>query len=103
MFNIQFLQSTEGQDEFLALMQAQHRMTMGMLDDWLRRKPWSYGSIDSVDYMSAALRLSDEMIDRMMDARFFEGMDYDYLMSNFACDGVCEELWTKFPDPEEGE
>lgn len=101
--NLDFMHSQEGQDEFLSLMQAQHRMTRDMLDDWLQRKPWSYGSIDSVDYMDAALALSQEMIDRMMDGKFLEGMDYDYLMANFACDGVCNELWDKFPEPKEEE
>jgi len=39
----------------------------------------------------------------MQDERFLEGLDHDYLMANFACDGVCNELWEKYPDPEDND
>jgi|SRR6516165_9712746 hypothetical protein len=103
MLNQAFRYAVEGQDEFIRLMMAQHKHTRDMISDWLERKPWEYGSLDSVDYMDAALALSDEFIDRMQDERFLEGLDHDYLMANFACDGVCNELWEKYPDPEDND
>jgi len=100
--NASFRKNLEPEVEFLELMVAQHKHTREMLDDWLTREPWSYGSIDSADYMDAALALSQEFIEAMMGEprEFLSKLSHDYLMSNYACDGVCEELWDRYPAPE---
>jgi hypothetical protein len=94
-------------EEFIRLMEAQNRWAQSSIESWLMHKPWTYGSIDSADYHEAALRLAAEMVDVMLGGDHQEFMrkcaEENYLMDNFACDGVCPELWKRFPDSEDDE
>jgi hypothetical protein len=102
--NQNFEYDQKHQGEFIQLMEAQNRWARVSIDDWLTRKPWEYGSIDSADYHEAALRLAAEMVDVMLGSAHGEWLmkcSEGYLLENFACDGICPELWERFPDKEE--
>jgi hypothetical protein len=76
-----------------------------MIDDFLHRMPHEYGSVDSVDYMMAALDLSSDLLsegvlgdpDGFLNhlARPADEDDDDpisILDATYACDGVANEV-----------
>jgi hypothetical protein len=102
--NMAFEAAQESHSEFISLMEAQNRWAQSSIESWLTHKPWTYGSIDSADYHEAALRLAADMTNVMLEGDHDAWMlkcSRGYLWENFACDGICPELWKKFPDPEE--
>lgn len=105
VMNQQFQRQNAGETEFIKLMEAQHRWAKDSIDDWLTRKPWEYGSIDSADYHEAALRLAADMVSVMLGGTIPEWImdceNHNHLLMNYACDGICPELMQRFPDPED--
>ena len=102
-------------DDFKRLLRAQLEHTRAMLDDYLKgqsgQMPHEWGSIDSVDYMMAALDLSSAFLHEgvlgdpvafltqlgSLEPDTFDGSPMRHYELNYACDGVAPAIVDHFP------
>jgi hypothetical protein len=113
-------------DDFRRLLVAQLQHTYSMLGDYVKlegrgygegQMPHEWGSVDSYDYMNAALELSQKLLEAAVEGDPQELMNYlandredvdvppgerpmTNLEMDFACDGVAPALYTYFCEEE---